>query len=101
MTDARPLVASQLREHTAAVFLLDGAAAAKLTPVATPWALGNVNWTATLIKNALESTTGAEVNQWLNETFGKPMPQRTTPIRTRAHRRANKKQHEPSIHNKV
>lgn len=57
-----------------------------------------VNWTGTLVRNALESTTGVEVTQWLKTTFGKPMPMRTTPIRTRAHRRASKKRHEKLPH---
>jgi hypothetical protein len=59
-----------------------------------------VNWTATLVRNALEATTGADVNHWLKTTFGKPIPVRTTPIRTRENRRESKKRHEkltPSI----
>jgi len=57
-----------------------------------------VNWTATLVRDALESTKGAEVTQWLKTKFGKPLPVRTTPNRTRAHRRAHKKRHEPRPH---
>ncbi len=60
-----------------------------------------VNWTGTLVRSALESTTCAEVTQWLKTTVRKPMPARTTPIRTRAQRRAHKKRHEPLSHSTV
>lgn len=60
-----------------------------------------VRWTAELVRNALECTTYAEVNQWLKTAFGKPMPTRTTPIRTRARRTAHKKQHEQPPHSTV
>jgi hypothetical protein len=52
-----------------------------------------VNWTGKLVRNALESTTGSEVTRWIQTTFGKPMPIRTKPLRTRADRRAHKKRH--------
>ena len=45
--------ASFLCEHPDASFLLDAAAASKLTGVATPWLLGNVVWTDALIKHAV------------------------------------------------
>jgi hypothetical protein len=57
-----------------------------------------VNWTSTLVRDALEATTCAEVTQWLKSVFGKPMPMRIRPIRTRAQRRASKKRHENSSH---
>jgi hypothetical protein len=60
-----------------------------------------VHWTGTLVRNALESMTYAEVNQWLKTTFGKPMPLRTTPIRTRSNRRARKNRHELPPHSPV
>jgi glucosamine-6-phosphate deaminase len=50
-TDRVP--ASFLQEHGDASFLLDLAAAAELTGVATPWSLGNVEWTDPLIKRAV------------------------------------------------
>jgi len=45
--------ASFLQEHPDAMVLLDGAAAAELTGVATPWLLGKVEWTEPLIKRAV------------------------------------------------
>jgi glucosamine-6-phosphate deaminase len=62
LTDRVP--ASYLREHPDAAFLLDRAASAKLTGVATPWLLGGVNWTDTLIKRAV---------LWLAERTGKAL----------------------------
>lgn len=56
--------ASLLRDHPDVTFLLDRAAAAKLTGVATPWMLGPVNWTDELIKRAV---------LWLTEQTGKAL----------------------------
>lgn len=56
--------ASYLREHPDATFLLDGAAAALLTGNATPWTLGNIEWTDPLIKRAV---------LWLSEQTGKAL----------------------------
>ncbi|MGE0536344.1 MAG: glucosamine-6-phosphate deaminase [Pirellulales bacterium] len=56
--------ASYLREHPDASFLLDRAAAAQLTGVATPWLLGTVEWTDALIKRAV---------LWLTERTGKAL----------------------------
>lgn len=44
--------ATFLREHRDASILLDSAAGDELTAVATPWLLGNVDWTESLIKRA-------------------------------------------------
>jgi glucosamine-6-phosphate deaminase len=51
MTDRVP--ASFLQEHTDTAVLLDEAAAADLTAVATPWVLGRVAWSDALIKRAV------------------------------------------------
>jgi glucosamine-6-phosphate deaminase len=51
MTDRVP--ASFLREHPDASILLDEAAAAELTSVATPWILGRAEWTDARIKRAV------------------------------------------------
>ena len=56
--------ASYLREHPDTSFLLDRAAAAQLTGVATPWLLGTVEWTDALIKRAV---------LWLTERTGKAL----------------------------
>jgi glucosamine-6-phosphate deaminase len=56
--------ASHLREHPDVSFLLDRAASARLTGVATPWVLGNVQWTDGLIKRAV---------LWLVEQTGKAL----------------------------
>ena len=56
--------ASFLREHPAAAVLLDEAAASQLTGVATPWVLGNVEWTDALIKRAV---------LWLSDRTGKAL----------------------------
>ncbi len=45
--------ASYLREHPDVKFLLDPAAAAQLTAVATPWLLGNVELSDSLMKRAV------------------------------------------------
>jgi glucosamine-6-phosphate deaminase len=62
MTERVP--AGFLREHPAASILLDEAAAAELTGLATPWVLGNVEWTDALIKKAV---------LWLSERTGKAL----------------------------
>jgi glucosamine-6-phosphate deaminase len=62
MTDRVP--ASFLREHPNASFLLDAAAAEDLTGRATPWLLGNVEWTNPLIKRAV---------LWLCQKTGKAL----------------------------
>jgi glucosamine-6-phosphate deaminase len=62
MTDRVP--ASLLSEHVDVAFLVDPAAAGTLTGVATPWVLGNVQWTESLIKRAL---------LWLSEQTGKAL----------------------------
>ncbi|HUY90122.1 MAG TPA: glucosamine-6-phosphate deaminase [Pirellulales bacterium] len=56
--------ASFLREHPAAAVLLDEAAASQLTGAATPWVLGNVEWTDALIKQAV---------LWLSDKTGKAL----------------------------
>jgi len=56
--------ASTLREHPDAAFMLDDAAAAELTGVATPWVAGNVEWTEPLLKRAV---------LWLCEQTGKAL----------------------------
>lgn len=62
LTDRVP--ASFLREHTDASFLVDAAAGGALTGVATPWVLGNVEWTDPLMKRAV---------LWLVEKSGKAL----------------------------
>ena len=47
------VAASYLQEHPDAEFVLDGAAAARLTRVATPWILANPEWDQTLIRKAV------------------------------------------------
>ena len=51
VTDRVP--ASFLQDHPDASVLVDSAAAAELTGVATPWILGRVEWTDALIKRAV------------------------------------------------
>jgi glucosamine-6-phosphate deaminase len=51
VTDRVP--ASFLSEHPNATALVDAAAASRLTGVATPWVLGNVEWTDALVKRAV------------------------------------------------
>ncbi len=58
------LPASLLRHHSDAAFLLDEAAAAQLSAVATPWKLGPVSWTDPLVKRAV---------LWLCEQTGKAL----------------------------
>ncbi len=53
-----------LREHPNASLWLDTAAAGKLTATTTPWLLGKVEWTDTLIKRAV---------LWLSEKTGKAL----------------------------
>ncbi len=62
VTDRVP--ASVLQEHPDATFLLDSAAAARLTGVDTPWLLGNVAWDEHLMKRAV---------LWLVERAGKAL----------------------------
>ncbi|HEY7480970.1 MAG TPA: glucosamine-6-phosphate deaminase [Gemmatimonadales bacterium] len=47
------VAATFLQRHPATTFYLDGAAAASLTRVATPWLLGPVEWTTPLTVNAV------------------------------------------------
>ena len=54
--------ASFLQEHSDATILVDSAAGKELTACVTPWALGNIEWTDTLIKRAVI---------WLCEKTGK------------------------------
>jgi glucosamine-6-phosphate deaminase len=56
--------ACYLRQHPDATLLLDAAAAGKLTATLTPWLLGKVEWTDTLIKRAV---------LWLSEKTGKAL----------------------------
>lgn len=62
ITDRVP--ASYLQEHHDTWVLLDTAAAGKLTAVATPWVLGNVEWSRQRIKQAV---------LWLTEQTGKAL----------------------------
>jgi glucosamine-6-phosphate deaminase len=62
LTDRVP--ASFLQGHPDAAVLLDGAAASDLTAEATPWVLGRVKWTDSLIKRAIF---------WLCEKTGKAL----------------------------
>lgn len=56
--------ASFLREHADATLVVDEAAGAELTGIATPWVLGNVEWTDPLIKRAV---------LWLSQKTGKAL----------------------------
>ncbi len=56
--------ASYLREHANASVLVDSAASADLTDVATPWVLGRVEWSEALIKRAV---------LWLCQQTGKAL----------------------------
>jgi glucosamine-6-phosphate deaminase len=56
--------ASFLQEHADATVLVDAAAGSKLTAIATPWLLGNVEWTRPLIKRAV---------LWLCEQTGRAL----------------------------
>lgn len=58
------ITASFLQQHPDVTFLLDAAAASKLTAVQTPWKLGPVAWTPRLIRRAV---------LWLSFTAGKPL----------------------------
>jgi len=62
VTDRVP--ASFLQEHSGAILLVDSAAASELTCRATPWVLGNLEWTSDLIKRAV---------LWLSEKTGKAL----------------------------
>jgi glucosamine-6-phosphate deaminase len=56
--------ASYLQEHADATVLVDASAGSQLTSSQTPWAVGNVEWTDTLIKRAI---------LWLCEQTGKAL----------------------------
>ncbi len=56
--------ATLLRDHPDSCFLLDDAAAEKLTCVATPWKLRNIAWTDLLVKRAV---------LWLCQETGKSL----------------------------
>jgi glucosamine-6-phosphate deaminase len=58
------VAATFLQEHPSATIYLDPAAAAELTRVATPWLLGEVEWTWDLEVRAL---------LWLSSVTGKPL----------------------------
>jgi glucosamine-6-phosphate deaminase len=47
------VTASFLQQHSDATFILDSAAAAELTAIKTPWKVGPVSWTPSLIKKAV------------------------------------------------
>lgn len=51
MTDA--IAASFLQKHPNATFVLDNAAAGELTAIKTPWIVGPVEWTPSLIRRAV------------------------------------------------
>jgi glucosamine-6-phosphate deaminase len=56
--------ATYLQEHNNTVFVMDAAAAAELTRIATPWILGDVNWNQQTIKRAVI---------WLSQKLNKPI----------------------------
>lgn len=58
------VTASFLQKHPHAVFVVDEAAASRLTAVETPWFVGRVNWTPQLEKRAVI---------WLSRQTGKPL----------------------------
>lgn len=58
------ITASFLQKHPQTVFVLDEAAASKLTAVQTPWLVGPVDWTPTLEKKAII---------WLSGVTQKPL----------------------------
>lgn len=58
------ITASFLQQHPDATFLVDEAAAGKLTAVQTPWKLGPVQWTPSLIRLAV---------LWLSFAANKPL----------------------------
>ncbi|MCA9224025.1 MAG: glucosamine-6-phosphate deaminase, partial [Planctomycetales bacterium] len=62
LTDRVP--ASLLQDHNDATIIVDAAAAKDLTGCATPWLLGNVDWTDSLIKRAV---------LWLCQQTGKAL----------------------------
>jgi glucosamine-6-phosphate deaminase len=62
ITDA--VTASYLQQHADATFILDQAAAADLTAIRRPWAIGPVDWTPELIRRAVI---------WLSLTVGKAL----------------------------
>ncbi|PTM12030.1 MAG: glucosamine-6-phosphate deaminase [Bacteroidetes bacterium] len=56
--------ATYLQEHDNTVFVMDAAAGAELTRVATPWILGDVDWNQLTIKRAVI---------WLSQKLNKPI----------------------------
>jgi glucosamine-6-phosphate deaminase len=62
ITDRVP--ASFLQEHDDACVLIDAAAGRDLTDVATPWSLGNIEWSDRMIKRAM---------LWLSQKTGKAL----------------------------
>ncbi len=56
--------ATFLQEHTNVVFVVDAAAGAELTRIATPWILSDVNWNDQTIKRAVI---------WLSQKLEKPI----------------------------
>lgn len=60
ITDA--VAASYLQQHPDCTFLLDAAAAARLTAIQTPWVIGPVDWTPEHVRRAVI---------WLSLTVGK------------------------------
>jgi len=56
--------ATYLQEHSNTVFVVDSAASAKLTRVATPWILGDINWDNATIKRAVI---------WLSQKLKRPI----------------------------
>ncbi len=62
--ESENVVASFLQSHPQALFVLDEAAAARLTSVRTPWQTGAVDWTPSLERRAVI---------WLAEQTAKPI----------------------------
>ena len=62
ITDQVP--ATFLQEHNNTVFVTDAAAGAKLTRIATPWVLGDIDWNNETIKRAVI---------WLSQKLQKPI----------------------------
>ncbi len=78
--------ATFLQDHTNVSFVLDRAAAAELTRIKTPWAVGSVDWRETTTKSVVFSGTGGDpiyfetVDQltksaviWLSQHLQKPI----------------------------
>ncbi len=47
------VTASFLQKHNDTTFIVDHAAAGRLTPIRMPWVVGSVNWTSNLIRRAV------------------------------------------------